>query len=536
MDASDAPLDPVVLSGWPSCTNCLSWSSDGELAIAVGEYVHILTPKRASISDSKLGQAVIGLRQWDSTRIRTNVFEQQEWPDQILAPSHNFSLGEEQSVSTVVGLAWSPAGIGLHRRNVLAVLTSNHVLSLWESNGTVGDWTRVLVVNHPLDEYIRNRDEAGENVKREKRRIRAFAWSPLYRSIEGENYRLLTSKWGVLHLAVANDDEDVIIFRVSKLRKGSSMDWSMKIVDHIKLPAVSDGSPVLQRGSLFHKAMTRKHPVLSLSWSNLEGPSSESFIQVAQYRRKCSIKVQPSFQLIQRDFNQSLEDILVLTANLMEDLKQDGNHDAPEGTAPENAELDKKVEEARLESDSNHSLDGHLIVRKWGQASHGVQDAVCITIHPSDMVEYAIPSMEKCTLVFAARTNPNGSAKPTGESPTPSSPRDVRLTVAGWILSAADDTPPNMPVDRQLLGIFATYAARSSDERLQQRAQSAFARFRDIFNRLPDREDSDVVEVPPVESANASDVETCLICRSRIPFDENNLETVRCESGHQYSK
>lgn len=35
-------LDPVNLQLFPSCDNCLSWSADGELAVAAGEYVHIL--------------------------------------------------------------------------------------------------------------------------------------------------------------------------------------------------------------------------------------------------------------------------------------------------------------------------------------------------------------------------------------------------------------------------------------------------------------------------------------------------------------
>ena len=35
-------LEPVELTTSPSCFNCVSWSSDGDLAVAGGEYVHIL--------------------------------------------------------------------------------------------------------------------------------------------------------------------------------------------------------------------------------------------------------------------------------------------------------------------------------------------------------------------------------------------------------------------------------------------------------------------------------------------------------------
>ena len=35
-------LNPVELRLFPSCQDCLAWSADGELAVAGGEYVHIL--------------------------------------------------------------------------------------------------------------------------------------------------------------------------------------------------------------------------------------------------------------------------------------------------------------------------------------------------------------------------------------------------------------------------------------------------------------------------------------------------------------
>lgn len=35
-------LDPVELKLFPSCFDCISWSPDGELAVALGEYVHVL--------------------------------------------------------------------------------------------------------------------------------------------------------------------------------------------------------------------------------------------------------------------------------------------------------------------------------------------------------------------------------------------------------------------------------------------------------------------------------------------------------------
>lgn len=41
-------LPDVQLSFHPSTINCLAWSDDGELAIAAGEYVHILVSGKFS--------------------------------------------------------------------------------------------------------------------------------------------------------------------------------------------------------------------------------------------------------------------------------------------------------------------------------------------------------------------------------------------------------------------------------------------------------------------------------------------------------
>lgn len=35
-------LGPLELQLFPSCFNCISWSADGEIAVAAGEYVQIL--------------------------------------------------------------------------------------------------------------------------------------------------------------------------------------------------------------------------------------------------------------------------------------------------------------------------------------------------------------------------------------------------------------------------------------------------------------------------------------------------------------
>jgi Transcription factor IIIC subunit delta N-term len=436
-------------------------------------------------------------------------------------------------MSTVVGLAWSPPGIGPHKRSVLAVLTSNHVLSLWESNGTVGEWKRVIVVNHSLGDYFGWVNEASQDINRARRRIRAFAWSPPFRCIEAEDGRVLRSKWGVVHLAVANDEEVVTILQLRNEERRDRLEWNMDAVCDVRLPTRMANGDSPHVGSLFQKAIMSKSPISKLSWSGLDEESSESFIEVTQCTQRQFIKVRTSLQPPEGGIFRHLERNLRLNAVYWENLEGDFRHDPQSRQASANAELNKKMEEARIEFDSHHTLEGNCIVRIWGFASHRVHEAACITLHPSDMVEYTTPSMGKCTLLFVRRDEVMDDAYPS--TMTTASPTDVLFKVTSWILGAANQVLPILSMDRCLLGITASYAAQMDDEQMRQKAAMLLSRLRETSNSQLEHEDMAVDEPPPIDSLTAADIETCIICEALILFNEDDLDVAQCESGHQYS-
>ena len=77
-------------------------------------------------------------------------------------------MGEEQSTSQVIALEWSPPGLAKHRRSVLAVLTSNLLLSLWEATLNPAEascWKSVAIVN---DYILRSR---------KGKRVRTISWA-----------------------------------------------------------------------------------------------------------------------------------------------------------------------------------------------------------------------------------------------------------------------------------------------------------------------------------------------------------------------
>ncbi|KAE8382294.1 transcription factor IIIC subunit delta N-term-domain-containing protein [Aspergillus bertholletiae] len=220
-------LGPLELQLFPSCFNCVSWSADGEIAVAAGEYVQILTPKHTTEKEggNRSGPQAAN-KNWNVTRIRTNVFTNGEWP--IIHPQkrENFSIGPEQSLSTVVGLAWSPPGFAKYRRCILAVLTSNLLLSFYDISPQ-GRWARVAIVNDCLGSYFRSLVD-DEELRLRKSNIRSFTWCPPLKVPIAEQHATSytvpppESRWGMHFLSVTNDDNDVILLHARRSTEPTS--------------------------------------------------------------------------------------------------------------------------------------------------------------------------------------------------------------------------------------------------------------------------------------------------------------------------
>ncbi|RAL03677.1 uncharacterized protein BO80DRAFT_267060 [Aspergillus ibericus CBS 121593] len=262
-------LGPLELSLFPSCYDCLAWSADGELAIAAGEYIQILTPKN-TVGQSEFDSTQSPITNWHSSRFRVNVFTNNEWPTIDPQNRDNFSLGAEQSISTVVALAWSPPGLAKYRRCVLAVLTSNLILSLYEPVGLQRKWTRVAIVNDALGNHFKSsiQDEA---LNLRKSNIRSFAWSPPLKLTATETaspYTVLPteSRWGWHLLSVANDDNDVIFLNVQRSPAELSTLYETGVLSVTALPETEENYSQLQPSSIFAKILKSKVKVLSMSW------------------------------------------------------------------------------------------------------------------------------------------------------------------------------------------------------------------------------------------------------------------------------
>ncbi|OJJ45563.1 hypothetical protein ASPZODRAFT_152616 [Penicilliopsis zonata CBS 506.65] len=259
-------LPPVELPLFPSCYNCISWSADGDIAVAAGDHVHILTPKG---SDQGVEGHKTSPVRWQFTRVKVNVFTNDEWPTIYPQKRADFSIGAEQSMSTVVGLSWSPPGIAKHRRCLLAVLTSNMLLSLYEPFGPQAKWTRVAVVNHALRDYLSD-SAFDEGVRLRKARVRAFTWSPpLQVPDSGVPHAAATPeiRWGAGLIALANDDNDIVVIHIGyyKAVSTSSNYYSMGILSSTSLQEVDENFSKVQTESILYQTLKSHTRVSSLA-------------------------------------------------------------------------------------------------------------------------------------------------------------------------------------------------------------------------------------------------------------------------------
>ncbi|KAJ5169972.1 Transcription factor IIIC zinc-finger [Penicillium coprophilum] len=259
-------LNPVALPLSPSCHDAISWSPDGEIAIAAGEYFQVLTPKNGPDDDA----APNSTQDWLVARVRANLFTNSEWPSYLPGNRDDFSVAADLSESNVVSLAWSPAGLGKYRRSVLAVLTSNLVLSLWEPIGLKKQWTRVAVVNHMFWPQLPPSQDPDSHGFR-KVYIRSFTWcESLKPSTPAAGSSFLhshESRWGIPLLTVVNDLNEVMLVRVrrSDPTNSPSKPYDLQILALHCLKNMETKGGRVCSGSLFEKAIRERQRTTELS-------------------------------------------------------------------------------------------------------------------------------------------------------------------------------------------------------------------------------------------------------------------------------
>lgn len=298
-------LGTTFKGAWPSALNCLSWSNDSELAVGLGESVEILIPNVTPAHLRKDRKSQPSREDtWDNVRLRVNVFATAESPLQDPARSAISSIGEEQATFTVAALSWSPPGLAKHGRCALAILTTNHVLSIWEPTRNpreAGAWKRVLVVNHALKRYFEKEAESEEQMDefeaqerlRLRMRIRAFAWAP--HSGQATDSGLPSSGISLNRhqfVAIGNDEGEIVVIRICSpydILSTERSGWRAEVIHHFSSPSLSSATLEAKEhlpSSLLSDYLAASNIVTDIVWS----PWCDSTAYIA-YLARSKLKV-----------------------------------------------------------------------------------------------------------------------------------------------------------------------------------------------------------------------------------------------------
>lgn len=365
----------------PSSQDCLAWSLDGELAVAAGEEVYLLIPQNDSAEP------------WTHVRITVSNFTIEEWPLQESASFREMSIGEEQARATVTALAWSPPGLAKHRRSVLAILTSNLVLSLWASDSNPFDpnsWKRIVVVNKALSSRSRL-----------QRRIRSMAWAPTNPQHVDRRTPFSRTKWGIPLMAIGDDSNRIYILQVSSPFTGHSFAWDVDVLrrDDIPVPNSSNDRP-----SLFSLAMNAHHFVDRIEFGTWDGGIPVVY-RTSGINHHAMVSLPKDTPSRARPKDNSGHESL--TVNL--DEAHPGDLQMPSQLIVTSL-LKARMATERKQYGLANNIGNNVMVRTWGLASFKNLVAACITLHPAKMVEYIAPFEGTATILFDTG-NDNDNAK-----------------------------------------------------------------------------------------------------------------------------
>jgi hypothetical protein len=281
--------DAISIPAVPIEPNCLSWSSDGEIALCTGDTVQVLvspsSPSNCSTdAPSKLPNVTSPTSPapfntiwttdqpdtpapWTRVVLPTALFTQSEFPQRLPLGTPAFSLGEEISGALALSAVWSPPGLGAHARCVLAVHTTNLLLSIWAPRrppaGSSASWARLVVANHALEEagVRRRRTKRGEGEGRRGERVRCFAWAPLV----GGGMRGVQEE--VFLVAVANDEREVVVLEMRSpySRMWDAGEWGVEVRARITVGEEERAEPGLEW--TFEDYVRCPNHVASMAWS-----------------------------------------------------------------------------------------------------------------------------------------------------------------------------------------------------------------------------------------------------------------------------
>lgn len=515
--------EPLAFTAYPSCEDCLTWGEEG-LAIAGGESVHIVN----GFANGDKQSAV--------NTIRVDQFDYRQWPEQSLATIQHLSIGEEQSNSVVVALAWSPPGLGIHYRSVLAVLTSNLLLSMWETDGSQRNWQRTCIVNHHLPTRAAP--------TRRNTRVRCLAWSDPLRVANG-------GQWGVQLLAIVDDDNILHILRIDKKNRDQYGTWCLNPVFTTLLPHLESSNSHVTGMTELQNLLTYNASVRSMmfiSWNavNLPTSAAQSVITTSLvYQRhhqnaQCSIvlevylsshgsKITARQVIVQEQQKMSIERIPSLDRQGLGTIY----------SLEESPQWQEALKDIVARYDQRFHLGGFFRIRFWGITTSPDQsiEAACVTLHPWDMYEYTSTVLEKCHVVFRPLRPRFGNVMSQQKTTI-----EVATGVLDFVVTQLrSQTDVTSTTDQLLIRVLHAWTGCNLNQSSQQTILGDFitavsGKAEAVTNLQLVTQNGQPAQATPSMSARSTQTapETCDICDVPIYMKDEGFSV--CANGHVFSR
>ncbi|KAF2759972.1 hypothetical protein EJ05DRAFT_537156 [Pseudovirgaria hyperparasitica] len=294
----------IVQGDRPAVPECLSWSHDGMLAVAIRDHVDVYIPRHGRVQPRSEDSVTGEFKDWHRVQFRVNLWAFEELPRMRITSSKILSVGEEQSESEIAVMKWSLPGLAQYSRCALAILTTNLRLSLWAPLGDPRKsscWTRVLVLNTAMERYlslpapITDGPTVDETLPRLRGRIRQFAWACPTRVPTASDI----GSWSAHLLMAANENNEVFIMNVKTTKDTcQSLRWSVEVMEHFTIATKNkDKGP--EDSLKLNESYRRKSYAKDLAWSpwySQEGILTSTIAYTAQ----CQLQFR-QVQLIERD-------------------------------------------------------------------------------------------------------------------------------------------------------------------------------------------------------------------------------------------
>lgn len=505
-----------TISAYPSCEHCLTWSEAG-IAIAGGENIYFASGNNAHSKHSP-----------DHGRIqvlRVDHFDRDEWPDLPMATIADASFGEEQSESVVAALAWSLPGLGIHRRCVLCVLTSNLVLSLWETDGSPNSWRRTCVINNYVSSQTLNASGEPAAESRKSNRVRAFTWLPALKQFDGD-------RWGFHLLLTADDAKTLTLWRIDKKEKQKYGSWLVETIAKGRLPdslstQESTSLTALQLSLLRAQRVGR---FMTDSWQQKRDTEGDCLTLnvAALFSNSPSLNLVVSIQLRvvmnEKDLSADIRSSYDFEDNGAIDSTMLRDHD-------HYSSWERELETISADYRRKFQLR-HIRTRFWGFAHSPNHDGVAtvVTLHPRDSYEYTTANTEKSWLITkyldGVATVDDGNERTLQE---------VRKNTLTYITHAIEhETRDAHELDQKLLTVWNAWTAPQTDLNDEHEILSSH-----MQHQLTER---NVSNVQALDTQTADDrvpepppAETCSICRSPLSVNIDSQYST-CKSGHTFPR